>query len=138
MSVHFLVSPRCMNIQSDVFGNQIIELERIGVVGPLVPPTCSLLSAADRFQPRASRPERSSPIVTPNTTSVARRTADRRGCLFNAERDAIQVCDCRARLHGEVQDAMRSRALALLETSGWCSSVQGAADTLTAQVRSLR
>ena len=37
-----------------------------------------------------------------------------------------------------VQDAMRSRALALLEASGWCSSVQGAADTRTAQVRSLR
>ncbi len=105
--------------------------------GRLMPPTCSSLSAADRFQPRAPRPERA-PNVTLNTTSVAGRTADRRGCLFNAERDAIQVCDCRARLHSGVQDAMRSRALALLEASGWCSSVQGAADTRTAQVRSLR
>lgn len=81
-------APRSQGL-SDIFGNQIIELERIRVVGSPMPPTCSSLSAADRFQRRAPSPERP-PNVTLNTTSVAGRTADRRGCLFNAERDAIQ------------------------------------------------
>jgi hypothetical protein len=38
MCAHFLAWPRCMKIQSGIFGSQIIELERISVVGPLCHP----------------------------------------------------------------------------------------------------